>query len=104
MKVSRTKAQMGSFSFDGENSFPRIEKLLETYWNSTPEVDIERARIYTQSYQETEGEDTILRRAKGFKKLAIIESRLSPLIPKFAKSHITRPAGAATAIALPQYK
>lgn len=59
---------MGSFSFDGENSFPRIEKLLETYWNSTPEVDIERARIYTQSYQETEGEDTILRRAKAFKK------------------------------------
>lgn len=68
LRISRTNEQMGEFSFDGENAFPRIEKLLKTYWESKPEVDIERARIYTQSYQETEGEDTIIRRAKAFKK------------------------------------
>ena len=43
-----------------------------------------------------------IRLAKGFKKLAIIVRRLSPLNPIFAKSQITRPAGAATKIALPR--
>lgn len=59
---------MGNFSFDGENTFPRIESLLKRYWESRPEVDIERARIYTQSYKETEGEHVIIRRAKAFRK------------------------------------
>ena len=40
----------------------------------------------------------------GSKKLAIIVSKLWPLIPKLAKSHKTRPAGAAITIALPKYK
>ena len=39
-----------------------------------------------------------------FHDVAIILSKLWPLIPKFAKSHITRPAGAAITIALPKYK
>lgn len=68
LKISRTQEQMGSFSFDGNNTFPRIEQLLKRYWESKPEVDIERARIYTQSYKETEGEATIIRRAKAFRK------------------------------------
>ena len=67
LKLSRTKEQMGNFSFDGENAFPRIESLLKAYWESRPEVDIERARIYTQSYKETEGEAAIIRRAKAFR-------------------------------------
>ncbi len=67
-KFNKTAEQMGNFSLDGENHFERIEKLLETYWESKPSVDIERARIYTQSYKETEGEDSIIRRAKAFKK------------------------------------
>ena len=40
--------------------------------------------------------------AKGFKKFAIIDSKLSPLIPIFEKSQIMRPAGSATLIALPR--
>lgn len=68
LRISRTNEQMGTFSFDGENTFPRIENLLKAYWQSKPEVDIERARIYTQSYKETEGEEVIIRRAKAFKK------------------------------------
>ncbi len=68
LRISRTEQQKGNYVLDGGNKFPRIEKLLKTYWESTPEVDIERARIYTRSYKETEGEETIIRRAKAFKK------------------------------------
>ena len=59
---------MGNFSFDGKNHFPRIERLLEEYWKQIPSVDVERARIYTQVFKETEGEDIIIRRAKGYKR------------------------------------
>lgn len=65
--IKRTQAQLGQFSLDGGNNFPRIEELLKKYWECKPEVDIERARIYTKSYKETEGEDVLIRRAKAFK-------------------------------------
>ena len=42
--------------------------------------------------------------AKGLRKFATILNILSPFIPIFANSQITRPAGAATAIALPRTK
>lgn len=67
LQFDRTQKQMGTYSLDGENKFPRIERLLTQYWKCVPEVDIERAKIYTRSYKETEGEDVLLRRAKAFK-------------------------------------
>ena len=45
LQFNRTNEQMGTYSLDGENHFPRIERLLERYWECTPEVDIERAKI-----------------------------------------------------------
>lgn len=66
LRFKRTEEQAGVFSFDGENHFPRIERLLDEYWKCVPEVDIERAQIYTDSYRETEGEDVLMRRAKAF--------------------------------------
>ncbi|MCB6367487.1 hypothetical protein LI291_15035, partial [Intestinibacillus massiliensis] len=56
-----------TFSLEGENHFPRTEKLIEDYRKARPSVDIERARIYTESFKETEGEDIITRRAQAFK-------------------------------------
>lgn len=67
LQFDRSREQMGTYSLDGENKFPRIERLLERYWECTPEVDIERAKIYTESYKKTEGEHVLLRRAKAFK-------------------------------------
>lgn len=67
LQFERKEEQMGTFSIDGENKFPRIERLLKQYWEYTPEVDIERAKIYTESYKKTEGEDVLLRRAEAFK-------------------------------------
>ena len=67
LQFDRTKEQMGTYSLDGENQFPRIERLLARYWECTPEVDVERAKIYTESYKKTEGEDVLLGRAKAFR-------------------------------------
>lgn len=67
LKQTKTLEQMGNFSFDGENKFPRIERLLEEYWRNKPSVDIERARIYTKSFKETEGDAMIIRRALAYK-------------------------------------
>lgn len=64
---NRTVEQIGNFSLEGNNKFSRVEKLLDRYWEYQPEVDIERAVIYTQSYKETEGEDPLLQRAKAYR-------------------------------------
>ncbi|MDO4833961.1 MAG: formate C-acetyltransferase/glycerol dehydratase family glycyl radical enzyme [Bacillota bacterium] len=42
----------------------RINRLRNQYWNSLPEIDIERAIVYTRIYKETEGQETVIRRAK----------------------------------------
>jgi formate C-acetyltransferase len=42
----------------------RINNLRNQYWRNDPEIDTERARIYTRIYKETEGQDTAIRRAK----------------------------------------
>lgn len=66
INIKRTEEQRGKFSFDGENKFPRIERLISRYRDCVPEVDVERAVIYTKSYKESEGEDVLIRRAKAF--------------------------------------
>lgn len=45
-------------------SFPRIERLKASLFANPREISLERALLYTQSHQQTEGEPTIIRRAK----------------------------------------
>ncbi len=45
----------------------RIDRLRDRYWENRPEIDTERARVYTRVYRETEAEDTVIRRAKALK-------------------------------------
>lgn len=47
----------------------RIRRAKEAYINDKPSISCERARIWTESYKETEGEAPIIRRAKAFKKV-----------------------------------
>ena len=42
----------------------RINRLRDQYWLNRPEIDTERARIYTRVYSESEGDETVIRRAK----------------------------------------
>jgi formate C-acetyltransferase len=44
----------------------RIERARQEYINSKPFICCERARIWTQSHKETEGEPVAIRRAKAF--------------------------------------
>lgn len=46
---------------------PRIAEIKKQYIKTTPSISIERARIFTDSHKETEGETVILRRAKAFR-------------------------------------
>lgn len=49
----------------------RIERLKERVLNIRPEMDLENARIVTESFMETEGEPLVLRKAKAFRKLCM---------------------------------
>ena len=42
----------------------RIQKLKNNLFENKREISIERALLYTESYKKTEGEKTIIRRAK----------------------------------------
>ncbi|OBQ55210.1 (2S)-3-sulfopropanediol dehydratase [Halodesulfovibrio spirochaetisodalis] len=51
-------------------SHPRVFKILETFDNVRPIIDIERAKYFTESMKETEGEMLCLRWAKAMKHIA----------------------------------
>ena len=51
-------------------SHPRVFKILETFDNVRPMIDIERAKYFTESMKETEGEMLCLRWAKAMKHVA----------------------------------
>lgn len=58
----------------GENitmfgSTERAHRLRERLMNTVPRLDAERAVLVTQSYQETEGEPSVIRRAKALEKI-----------------------------------
>ena len=45
---------------------PRIEKIRQNYVNAKPQISCERAAIWTESYQTTEGQPACIRAAKAF--------------------------------------
>ncbi len=48
----------------------RVHKILNSFQGLRPQIDIERAKYFTQSMKETEGQALILRWAKALKKVA----------------------------------
>lgn len=47
-----------------ENTNSRIRNILEEFRDTKPKIDIERAKYFTESFKETEGEPLILRWSK----------------------------------------
>lgn len=45
---------------------PRISKLIDDLFDHMPEIESARAVLLTESFQETEGEPIVLRKAKAF--------------------------------------
>lgn len=53
--------------YDGEiQKSPRIQRLVEHLFENMPQIEADRAVLLTESYQATEGEPIIMRRAKAF--------------------------------------
>ncbi|MDE8731538.1 formate C-acetyltransferase/glycerol dehydratase family glycyl radical enzyme [Eubacteriales bacterium DFI.9.88] len=46
----------------------RINRLRDKYWNHTPEIDLERALVYTDVYRQNEAMETCVKRAKAMYK------------------------------------
>ncbi|MGI6629823.1 MAG: glycyl radical protein [Bacillota bacterium] len=46
----------------------RVNRLKKRVLETRPEMDLENARILTESFRETEGEPLVLRKAKGFRR------------------------------------
>ena len=59
---------MGLYSYDPTEiaKTPRIDKLINQLFEKMPEVESARAVLLTESYQQTEAEPMIIRRAKAF--------------------------------------
>ena len=49
-----------------DSPFPRIQRMMDKYFSYVPELDIERAVLWTESYKQTEGQTAMLRRAKAY--------------------------------------
>lgn len=58
-----------SFKVDGEES-SRLERIYESFANSKPTVDVQRAKYFTESFKQTEGEALSLRWAKALYNIA----------------------------------
>jgi formate C-acetyltransferase len=65
---SRIKESM-VFLDEGVALSPRIKTLRDIFFDTSPSICTERVRYYTESYRETEGEPTLLRRAKALDKV-----------------------------------
>ncbi|MCX7771867.1 MAG: glycyl radical protein [Clostridia bacterium] len=59
--------QQGIHRFQGRE---RIYDILNTFKNQRPKIDIERARYFTESFKQTEGQPLLLRWAKAMKHIA----------------------------------
>ncbi|MCE5334523.1 MAG: glycyl radical protein [Desulfobacteraceae bacterium] len=57
----------GIFNYEGRE---RIYKILNSFKNERPVIDIERARYFTESFKQTEGQPLVLRWAKALKHIA----------------------------------
>lgn len=47
---------------------PRINRLRDKYWEHVPEIDLERALVYTQVYKENEDAEVTIKRARAVHK------------------------------------
>ena len=57
---------MAEFSTPDILMSPRIEKLITDLYSLTPQIEVDRAVLLTESYKETEGQPIVRRRALAF--------------------------------------
>lgn len=60
----------GRIVFDDLHKKDRITKIYKTFQDSKPHVDVQRAKYFTESFKETEGQPLVLRWAKALYNIA----------------------------------
>lgn len=66
--MTEAKCCGGGIDRNSRSEFPRVNKLLDKFFEIRPQICLERAIAYTKSYKKTDGESVVIRRAKAFKK------------------------------------
>lgn len=66
----RIEKNGGKVIFTGTGNKSRIEKIFSGFANSRSSVDIQRAKYFTESFKQTEGETLVLRWAKALYHIA----------------------------------
>lgn len=66
----RLHAHGGAFTFAGTGNHSRIEKIYDSFKDSKASLDLQRARYFTESFKETEGQPLTLRWAKALHHIA----------------------------------
>lgn len=59
--------QLGKKNFEGRE---RVFEILNSFHDLRPKIDVQRAKFFTQSFKETEGQPLVLRWAKALKHIA----------------------------------
>jgi formate C-acetyltransferase len=59
--------QMGKVNYEGRE---RVFTILNSFQNLRPKIDVERAKYFTESFKETEGQPLVLRWAKALMNIA----------------------------------
>ena len=63
---SGMERNMERFNTNPTAKSDRIPRLVENLYRKMPEIEADRAVLLTESYQKTEGEPIVMRRAKAF--------------------------------------
>lgn len=57
---------MSAYTIYDAPKSPRIDRLVAELFRNPPQIEPDRAELLTESYRQTEGEPTVVRRAKAF--------------------------------------
>ena len=57
---------MGTYYKNKVKKSERIKKLVDDLYAKMPEIEASRAELITESYQKTEGQPVIIRKAQAF--------------------------------------
>ncbi len=71
---------MGRLEEEASPCTLRVQKAKERVLGALPRVDLERAKIMTESFMTTEGEALVIRKAKAFR-----EADLPPIVIPLVK-------------------
>lgn len=78
--ITKKNKYISKFNLKSVDQMSRTERLKKRLLDTVPEVDSERMRLITEAYQQTEGQEIQIRRAKAF--YYIVQNMTLRLMPE----------------------